>query len=175
VIHRKVNLPTHVFIVPQQANYEENLEPAPPLIIPLKSKRSSSLTSTLDFKNKTSDFTDHPNEKSEIILPFHSSTILSPIEEESEEVEPTYGIAFNLLNQDLLPKKHPIDVMDNLTERIHHEDDEIPSEKLSAPPEMLPTSSHILQPVEETEQQKINEDQQVTFQCSIKSKLLSLH
>ncbi len=159
MIHRQVNLPTHVFIVPQQANYEDNLEPAP------------ALTSTLDLENKTSDFTDHPNEKSDIILPFHSSTILSPIEEESEEFEPTYGIAFNLLNQDSLPKKHSIDVMDNITELIHREDDEIPSEKFTAPP----STSHILQPVEETEQQKINEDKQVTFQCTIKSKLFSLH
>jgi hypothetical protein len=62
--------------------------------------------------------------------------------------------------------------MDNLTELIHHEDDEIPSEKFSASPEMPPSSSHTLQPVEETEQQKINE---VTFQCTIKSKLLFLH
>ncbi len=133
--------------------------------IPSKSKRS-----TLDIENKSSDFnkTDHQSQKSEIILPFHSANILSPIEEESEEIETTNGIAFSLINQDSSTKKYSIDEKDKISDLITIEDDDKPSQKLSAVQEIASSSStmitsHPRQPVKTAQQQKIDENKLVTF------------
>jgi hypothetical protein len=136
----------------------------------IKSKRSSPLLSTLDIENKSSDY---QSQKSEIILPFHSATILSPIEEESEEIETTNGIAFSLINQDSSTKKYSIDEKDKISDFITIDDAVKPSEKLSALQQMPSSSSTMvtspsLQPVEVTHQQKIDENNQVKFQFIIK-------
>jgi hypothetical protein len=173
VIHRRVDLPTRLFIIPQQANYEENLEPSPPLVhvedttnftfdenstVPFKSKRSSTLIPSVDSEYKT----DHWSQKSDFILPFHSSTILSSVKEEPEEIETTNGIAFSLSNQDSLAKNRLINIKDKIIESIPMSNDEKPLEKLSASQEMPSSSStmitsHTLQPTEEGQQQKIDD------------------
>ncbi len=169
VIHRQVDLPTRAFLVPQRANYEENLESAPPLIhlndennaIPFKSKRSIP-----DIENKSSDFnkTDHQSQKSEIILPFQSATILSPIEEESEEIETKNGIAFSLINQDSSTKKYSTNEKDKISDLMTIDDDDKTSQKLSAVQEIASRiTSNPGQPVETAQQQKIDDNKRVTF------------
>jgi len=123
--------------------------------IPFKSKKSSPLLSTLDIETKSFDFNkiDHQSQKSEIILPVHSATILSPIEEESEEIETTNGIAFSLINRDSSTKKYSTDEKDKIFDFITiDDDDEKSSEKLTA-----------LQPVEAAQQQTIDTNKRVIF------------
>ena len=163
VIHRQVDLPTRLLILPQQANTEENLEPSPPLIyvkdttnFTIKSKKSLPLLLTNDI-----DKTDHRSQKSEIKLPFHSATILSPVKEEPEEGETKHSIVFNLSNQDLLTIKSSINIKDKITALIPIDNNEKSSEKLSVSHEM-PSSSSIIttlsthQSTEETQQEKMD-------------------
>jgi hypothetical protein len=104
------------------------------------------------------------------VLPFHSATVLSPIEEESEEIETTSGIAFKLTNQDSLTKKRSIDDKDNISGFLTIDDDEKPSEKLSTFQEITSTSSHTFQPVQTVQQRKIDESKRVIFPLTIKAK-----
>ena len=107
VIHRRVNLSGRAMIAPQQAIYEENLEPVPPLIY--VQNASPDEPDSIPFESTRSSTLDQRNEKSEITMPIHSVTALSSIEEESEEFESTGGIAFKLTNQDSFTKKSVTD------------------------------------------------------------------
>jgi hypothetical protein len=160
VIHRQVDLPTRLLIIPQQANSEENLKPSPPLIhvkdttnFTFKSKKSLPSLLTTDIDNKT----EHRSQKSEIVSPFHSAIILSPVKEEPEEGETKDSIAFNLSNQNLLTIKSTINIKDKITALIPIDNDEKSSEKLSISHEMPSSSSAMITlSTQETQQQKLD-------------------
>lgn len=198
VIHRPVEVRTHALIVPQQANYEENLEPVPPLIYvndapdstsdetnrsSLKLKRSSPLLSTVDVKKSSSDShkIEDGSQKSEAILPFHSATVLSPINEQEEEMETTNGIAFSLKTQDSSTKKYFNIKQDRIPDIITINDDD--NDKLSEKSRTIqgiPSSSltiatgSTLSSEETTQKQKLNEVKQVISYLSTNQIISSL-
>ena len=110
VIHRRMDLSARTLIISDRADYEEHLQPAPPLLqvdqtiaVPsLHSKHVSSgglpkIPSTVDQQLSV---------KSEFTLAFPSAHSLSPIrEEEDEELDVTDGISFGLLSQNSLTMK----------------------------------------------------------------------
>ncbi|CAF1554945.1 unnamed protein product, partial [Rotaria sp. Silwood1] len=165
VIHHRVDLSKHVLLVPQRATYEENLEPIPPLIhvkdttnfsfnemniAPLKSKRSLPVVSASDTNNKSFDVNtiDHQRQKSEMKLSSYSTTILSPVQEEPEEIQTSEDIPFtNITN-----KINELITFDN-------------NEKLKSLHEIplnlsITVPSDIISSIEETLQQQIDENKQ---------------
>jgi hypothetical protein len=188
-----VNLTPRVFVIPQRADYEENLEPAPPLIhvqdeahflfndsntIPFKSKRSLSFVPTLDNGNQSSDSNqaDQQSQLFESIPPYYSATILSPVEEEDET---TSGIAFSLSDQNSLSKKVSLGDKDDSTGFLTIDDDEQkPPFKSDISQEMLSTPlsktaaviSDTLQSVEAPPPEQIDQSRRVMFLLNIKPK-----
>ncbi|CAF5018535.1 unnamed protein product, partial [Rotaria sp. Silwood1] len=171
VIHHRVDLSKHVLLVPQRATYEENLEPIPPLIhvkdttnfsfnemniAPLKSKRSLPVVSASDTNNKSFDVNtiDHQKQKSEMKLSSYSTTILSPVQEEPEEIQTSEDIPFtNITN-----KINELITFDNneKLKSLH----EIPLNlSITVPSDIIPS-------IEETLQQQIDENKQVTVSYS---------
>ena len=128
VIHRQVDLPTRVCLLPQRANYEEHLQLSPPIIQVDNAIRSSlDEINTLPFQSQRSSNDgdeqqsfDYQNRKSRMTLPQPSIVALSPIEEESEEIEPTDGIAFSLTKQDSPTKTRFIDTYDEISGILDH-------------------------------------------------------
>ncbi|CAF0967334.1 unnamed protein product [Adineta steineri] len=159
VIHQQVNLSTHTLLIPQRVIYEENLEPAPPLI-----HVNDTTNSTFNVEHQTSNVieNDHQNKKSDIKLPFHFSNILSPIQ---EEIETTDDIPLSPTNQDLLAEKHSTDTKDRITEFSTFSDDKKSSEKLSATQDLSSGKLNVSdthQSIHETQQQQIDENKQIT-------------
>jgi hypothetical protein len=173
VIHRPVDLSTRVFIVPQQANYEENLELASPLIH-VKNVTQSTLDEITPLTSQRSSTDDHQSQKSQLMSPLHSISALSPIEEESEEMETTNGIAFSLTNRDSSIKRHFVETDDKLSNILTIDDSEKPSEKLKTPQTLPITASHASQLVNTTQQQKIGENKYVIFPFIIKANCFDL-
>ncbi|CAF1261150.1 unnamed protein product [Adineta steineri] len=158
VIHQQVNLSTHTLLIPQRVIYEENLEPAPPLI-----HVNDTTNSTFNVKHQTSNVieNDYQNKKSDIKLPFHFSNILSPIQEEIETID---DIPLSPTNQDLLAEKHSTDTKDRITEFSTFSDDKKSSEKLSATQDLSSGKLNVSdthQSIHETQQQ-IDENKQIT-------------
>ena len=147
VIHRPVDMSTRVLIVPQQANYEENLELAPPLI-PVENATQSILDeiNRIPLTSERLSTDGHQTRNSQIMPPLHSVSALSPIEEESEEMETTYGIAFSLTNRDSSTKRDLLETDDKLSRTLVIDDREKPSEKLKAPQELAVTASQTSHP-----------------------------
>ena len=149
VIHRPVDLSTRVFIAPQQANYEENLELAPPL-----PSIENTTESTLE---------------SQIVPSLHSVSALSPIEEESEEMETTNGITFSLTNRDSSTRND-----DKISNILTIDDNEKSPEKLKTPTGRITiTKSHSSQPINTTQQLSLPDllpSTSIDFQKSTKKK-----
>ncbi|CAF0920812.1 unnamed protein product [Adineta ricciae] len=167
VIHRQVNLPMTVSLVPQRAVYEENLQPAPPLIhvkdIPDHSIKkvasdsksierlfsisaSSTSLSKTDSEQKIPDFNDfdYLHETSDTPSSYHSATALSLIAEVSEEVELSDQIPFKSALEDSSMKIDTVAAEDTINE-FHGSNTE---QKLDAtlkvtPSNVSPVTSHI--------------------------------
>ncbi|CAF0923023.1 unnamed protein product [Adineta ricciae] len=138
VIHRQMNLPMSVSLVPQRAVYEENLQPAPPLIhvkdipdLPIKKVASDSKaierllsssswasSSKTDSEQKISDFNgfDYFHETSDTPSSYHSATALSLIAEVSEEVELSDQMLFKSTLEDSSMKNDTVAVEDTINE-----------------------------------------------------------
>ncbi|CAF3003205.1 unnamed protein product, partial [Rotaria sp. Silwood2] len=184
VIHRQVDLSKRVLLVPQRAIYEENLEPIPPLIhvqnttnftfnqtniTPLKSKNSLLLVSTSDMNNKSSDVNtiDYHSQKPEMKLSSYSTTILSPVQEEPEEIETPEDIPFTSIDKDSLTKHQLIDTTNNITELITFDNNEKLNSLQEIPLNLSSTvPSDIIQTVQEASQQKTDENKRVTVSHS---------
>jgi hypothetical protein len=135
--------------------------------IPLTSQKSL----TNDHANKS---TEHQSQQSQIMSPLHSVAALSPIEEESEEMETTNGIAFSLTNQDSSTKRHFIETDDKISDILTIDDNAKPSEKLSTPQGTTITTSHTFHPVNTTQKQKIDENKHVILRLIIKTNCFAL-
>ena len=166
VIHRQLDLSSRSFIVPQRTNYEENLQPIPPLIYVndttnLTCHQTSSLLpleSSLDIENKWSSL-DQVEQKSRNILPFHFTTSLSSIREEPEEIETSNE---RLSNQDSLAKQHLIDTKTNMTEYMTPDYDEELSKRCYALREVV-SNSLTTTDFDEIRQKEIDENKPITY------------
>ncbi|CAF3503908.1 unnamed protein product [Rotaria sordida] len=172
VIHRQVDLSKRVLLIPQRAMYEENLEPIPPLInmkdttnftfnqtntSPLKSRQSLPLISISDVNT-----IDYHNQKFEMKLPPYSTTILSPVEEVPEEIEISEDIPFTTMDKDSLTKYQSVDTTNKITELVTFDNNEI----LNSLQEIPLNLSTTIPSVEETSQQKVDENKRVTVSYS---------
>ena len=121
VIHRQVDFSARSLAIPQHANYEELLQPVPPLIavnnaepipsdapstLPRLSRRSSSSASNNIQKLRS-------NEKIDLIAPFQSYSVLSPVEEALNEPEMTASYLTKQSSTDgkeTIIELHPVDL-----------------------------------------------------------------
>ena len=148
VIHRQIDSPTRSFLAPQQANYEENLQMAPPLI-------QLEDIDTTSWKSQAF-FTENSDENQQMPLALRSTGALSPIEEdESEAVETTNGIAFSLTKQGSRTKRRFIEEKDQISDILTIDDDQS-SEKLTPNQDITSPSSPM--PILPTPQPTIHEE-----------------